>query len=200
MSERFAMADLKGGETNALVKIIGGAEVVRQILCGELVVKIEEKPRPVERLLEEVGTPTELAAVAKFVAREKFVVNTKGELPISYLGDNFKANFLDIVETDVSAVTLKQRKLLKPSVDRPILAALGDEDPTKVEKARIALAYVFNYLKAADRSLWFIFYVAGAKGVVWAVNAYWDDGGWNLDAFPVSSPRGWCADCRVVSR
>lgn len=200
MSDRFAMADLTGGETNALVKIVGGSDVVRQILRGEMVVKVEAKPCPVVRLLEEVGTPIELTAVARFVARDKFVADVNGELPISYLGDNFRANFLDVVETDVPAVTLKQRKLLKSSVDAPILAALGGEDPRKVEKARVALAHVFSYLKSADRSLWFIFYVADAKGTVWAVGASWDGGGWLVGAFPVSYPVEWDAGIRVVSR
>lgn len=199
MSDKFAMADLTGGEMNAVVKTLGGSDVVKQILRGELVVKVEAKPRPIVRLLEEVGMPTELAAIASFVARDKFVVNTKGELSISYLGANFRANFLDVVEADVPAAVLRQRKLLKSSVDTPILAALGDEDPTKVEKARVALAHVFSYLKTADRSLWFLFYVADAKGVVWVVRAHWHDGGWHVLALPVSDPYEWNANRHVVS-
>jgi hypothetical protein len=199
MSDKFAMADLTGGELNAVVKTLGGSDVVKQILRGELIVKVEAKPRPVVRLLEEVGSPVEVSSVARFIARDKFVVNTKGELPISYLGDNIRANFLDVVETDVPAMTLKQRKLLKPSADAPILAALGDEDTTKIEKARTALAHVFSYLKTADRSLWFIFYVADAKGIVWAVGARWSVYGWDVYAGPVSNPRGWGAGYNVVS-
>lgn len=199
MSDKFAMADLTGGEMNAVVKTLGGSDVVRQILRGELVVKVEAKPRPIVRLLEEVGVPVELSAVAHFVARDKFKVDVRGELPISYLGANFRANFLNVVETDVPAVRLKQRKLLKKSVDIPILRALGDEDPAKAEKARIALAHVFNYLKKADRSLWFIFYVADAKGTVWAVHAYWGVDGWNVSADPVSGPHEWGVGRRVVS-
>lgn len=36
--------------------------------------------------------------------------------------------------------------------------------------------------------------------IVWAVNANWNDDGWNLNANPVSNPNEWNADNRVVSR
>lgn len=151
-------------------------------------------------LLEQVGEPVKLSAVERFVARDKFVVNRNGELPISYLGDNIKGNFLDVVEDNVAPMTVKQRKLRKSSVDGPILAALGDKDLNKVEKARVALAHTFEFLKTADKSKWFIFYVADAKGVVWAVSADWDGGGWGVGANPVTSPHGWLGGYRVVSR
>ncbi len=79
-------------------------------------------------------------------------------------------------------MTVRQRKLLRRSVDTPILAALGDKDVAKIVRARMALAHVFSFLKTADRSKWFIFYVADAKGNVWAVNAVL--GRWRLE------PRG----------
>lgn len=151
-------------------------------------------------LLEEIGEPVELPVIPCFVAHEKFVVNRDGELPISGLGRNFQTNFLDVVEEPVPAATLKQRRLLKRSVDGPILAALGDADLAKIEKARVALAHVFSYLKTAARNRWYIFYVADAKGRVWAVDASWDGRGWGLEAYSVRDPNGWLAGGRVVSR
>ena len=67
------------------------------------------------------------------------------------------------------------------------------------EKAKIALANVFNFLKTADRTKWFIFYVADAKGVVWAVHARWPGHGWGIDANPVTRPGVWRAGRLVVS-
>lgn len=200
---RFAMADLTGGETNALVKIVGGADAVRRILRGECVVSVEAKNKDsrtvLADLLEEVGDPVNVPATKRFVARDKFKVDRNGELPISYLGDNFRKHFLDVLEKNVAATTLKQRKLLKSSVDARILAALGDRDLAKIENARTALSQVFNYLKKADRSRWFIFYVADAKGTVWVVRASWDCVGWGVEASSVSYPGEWSGARYVVS-
>ena len=146
-------------------------------------------------LLELDGDPANFAAVERFVAREKLVVDINGELPISYLGDNLKANFLDLVEEGVKPMTLKQRKLLKASVDRPIISALGGE-----KKAEVAMAHAFEFLKTADRNRWYIFYVRDAKGTLWAVCARWDDDGWRVGASPVTYPVEWIDGYRVVSR
>jgi hypothetical protein len=195
----FASQNLTAGQLNAIVKKLGGEQGALRFLADETIVS--ENPKNgasrtvIAKLLEEVGQPVDLPAIERFVAREKFVVDRNGELPISHLGDNFRANFLDVVEENVEAAKLTQRKLLKRSVDKPILSALDGE-----EKARIALAHVFDYLKTADRNLWFIFYVKDAKGVLWAVYAGWDDGGWYVDADAVSNPDEWRDGRRVVSR
>jgi hypothetical protein len=197
------------GQVEALINKIGGESAIARVLSGELVItepgnlvkaKRVATPKVLADLLEEVGEPTKLSAAERFVARDKFVVNQNGELPISYLGDNFKGNFLDVVEEDVKPMTAKQRKLRKSSVDGPILAALGDKDLNKIEKARVALAHAFEFLKTADKSKWYIFYVADAKGVVWAVGARWDGGGWYVEAFPVTRPNVWRGGRHVVSR
>lgn len=183
----------------AIVNKLGGEEAGDRFLANELIVtenpKVGVSRTTIAKLLEEVGQPVDLPAIERFVAREKFVVDRNGELPISYLGDNFRNNFLDVIEENVEATALKQRKLLKRSVDGPILSALEGE-----EKARVALAHVFDYLKTADRKLWFIFYVKDAKGMLWAVRARWDDDGWDVYAIALTSPGGWDGGRRVVSR
>ena len=198
------------GQVEALINKLGGESAIARVLSGEWIVgepaKIKAKAKScvstkvLAGLLELTGEPVKMSAIERFVARDKFVVNRQGELPISYLGDNFKGNFLDVVEENVPACTLKQRKLLKASVDTPILNALGDKDLAKIEKARSALAQVFDYLKTADRTKWYLFYVADAKGIVWAVHAYWGGHGWRVDADSVTGPDEWGADDRVVSR
>ena len=191
MSEKFAMADLTGGEMNALVKTVGGSTVVRQILRGEVVVRVTKG------LLEEFGPMTQTRAIANFVARNKFVVDVQGELPIWSMNASFRAYFLDVIELDVPFAMLKQNKLLKPAFNADILAALGDT--TKIEKARVALAHVFSYLKTADHRFWFLFYVADAEGIIWAVHASWHVGGWEIHAFPNSNSGEWRENIYVIS-
>lgn len=201
MSKGFAMAELTHGETNAFVKLAGGAEAVRAVLRGDRTLKVEVKNggsnTVIANLLEEVRQSVKLPAIERFIAREKFKVDCNGELPISFLSDNFRTNLLGVVEEGVEAATLRQRKLLKSSTNDPILCALGGKD-----KARVALAHVFDYLKTADRTQWYIFYVADVKGVPWAVFAGWfsDDGGWSVEARSVSYPIGWDDGRQVVSR
>jgi len=150
-------------------------------------------------LLELTGESVDVQAVERFVARDKFVVNHNGEVPINYLGDNFAQNFLDVVEENVSAGTLKQHTLLNPSFDIPILSALGDQDPTNIEKARCALAHIFAYLKTADRTKWYLFCAPDAKGIVWMIQAKGEDDSWAILAYPVSGPGRWGAGNIVIS-
>lgn len=192
------------GQAEALLNKIGGMNGMNKVLSGEWIVgepskfakaKAGASTKILEGLLELQGEPMKVPGIVNFVACDKFVVDRNGELPISYLGDNFRNNFLDVVEKVVKTATLKQRKLLKRSVDEPILSALGG-----TRKAQVALGNVFEFLKTADRSKVYIFYVADAKGVVWAVIAYWDDGGWDVGARSVADPDEWDAGRVVVSR
>ena len=137
---------MEWGQMEAVVNKLGGMDGVKRLLSGELVVdklgsvvKIKKaaSTKILAGLLEQIGEPTMLPAVECFIARSKFKVDTKGELPISYLGDNFKNNFLDVVEENVKATTLKRRKLLKSSVDGPILAALGDKNLVAAHRVRL---------------------------------------------------------------
>lgn len=198
---RHLLDDFTFGQLNAVVKKLGGQTGVEKVLSGEWIVgepaKIAKRAAAASKkvltgLLELYGEAVSVPANDHFVARDKFVIDRNGELPISYLGDNFKSNFLGVTELNVKAVTLKQRKLLKRSVDGPILSALGG-----VEKATIKLANVFEFLKTADRSKWFIFYIADTN---WAVYAFWSDHGWDVEALSVTSPCEWFGGGLVVSR
>ena len=146
-------------------------------------------------LLRSIGQPVPVAATARFVVREKFVVDCNGELPITYVGEGFVEQFFDLVEERVEAVALRKYRLLKASIDDPIIAGLGGAG-----SARIALAHLFEYLKSADRDAWYFFYVTDARGKLWAVDTYWRDGGWDLEAYTVTYPRGWRGGGHVVSR
>jgi hypothetical protein len=145
-------------------------------------------------LLEPVGEPVAMCADMRFIARDRFLLDRGGELPISYIGDDFTAHFLDLIEEGVEAAALQQYRLTKGAVDALIFAALGGQD-----RARIALAHLHHFLKTADRAHWFFFYVTDASGMLWAVDAYWRDHGWDLEAYSVTYPRGWRSGGRVVS-
>jgi len=200
-NERLAIANLTGGELNALVKKVGGEDAVRRILRGELIVGEPKNVTALKRttsqkvlagLLELVGEPLKLGAVKSFKV-EKFRIDRNGELPISYIGDDLKTHVLKVLgsEIDAKPITLKQRKLLKMSVDGPILDALGGHD-----KARISLAHAFEFLKTADKTKWYLFYIEGTD---WVLSAVWNVDGWNLEAYSVTSPLEWSGGAVVVS-
>lgn len=159
-----------------------------------------------ELLLALVGTTTVAATMIPFVAREHFAVNTKRNAPvkISYLGDNFKEWFLGKTEEPFAGFALNYAKLLRSSVDGPIIAELGGE-----EKAETTLTEFFSLMKVQrDGQSGFllndgcanIFYVRDVNGILRAVSANWSDDGWTVNANPVTSPDEWYGGRRVFSR
>lgn len=169
------------------------------------------QPKPTPSILELVSTIVVSATTAKLVAKEKFVINTKRNAPvkISYLGDNFKAWFLNgdgKTEDPISEQTLRYHKLRQSSVDGPIIAELGGE-----AKAETTLSEMFSLMEkqkhGEDGVLlnngWAnIFYVKDIAGVLRAVGVRWRGGGWGVSAHSVGRPRpgGWFGGGRVFSR
>lgn len=160
----------------------------------------------VEKLLDWVGTVTVPATASKFIAREKFVVDTSdsAEVKISYLGDNFKRWFLDKTEEPMAEQVLRYAKLKKSSVDGPIIAELGGD-----AKAETTLTEFFAVLKQQGHGIsgallnndWAnIFYILDESGLLRAVRAYWRGGGWGVGADEVSCPRAWRGGNQVFSR
>ena len=190
-------------QAEALMDKIGGVDGVERLIAGTWIVSEPASPtaagantnqRIVAGLLRCIDDPIEVSAPRRFVARDAFVADRDGELPISLIGEDFTTHFLGLVEEDVGAATIRQRILIKGSIDRPIFDALGGPDG-----ARIALAHVFAFLKGADRERWYFFYVADTTGNLWAVDTYWRDGGWDIEAYSVTYPRGWRGGGCVVS-
>lgn len=197
-------SDLSFGETEALVRKIGGRRGVEKLLSGEWIVGEPAEVQTgdngasgeiVADLLERSTASIPVSAADRFIAREKFAVGEEKELAVSYVGDDFIGHFLDLVEENVPAATLHQYRLLESSIDAPIFAALGGQ-----ESAMISLSHVFEFLKSADRSRWYFFYVSDVAGDLWALDAYWRDNGWDIETYSVTYPRGWRGGGRVVSR
>ena len=215
-----ALREFTTGPLNQLIVNLGSQEgdqweeelkkFLRKEPCwsnGQVAQVTQPKTKP--SILELVSTIVVSATTAKLVAKEKFVINTKRNAPvkISYLGDNFKAWFLNgdgKTEDPISEQTLRYHKLRQSSVDGPIIAELGGE-----AKAETTLSEMFSLMEkqkhGEDGVLlnngWAnIFYIKGSAGVLRAVAVYWDDGRWRVCARSVGHSNGWLGGDLVFSR
>lgn len=182
------------------------AEVIR----AKCIEAFGQFPEPEsDPLLDWLGIVNIPATTEKFVAREKFVVDTskKAKVKISYLGDNLTEWFLSgdgKIESPISERSLRYGKLMENSVDAPIIAELGGE-----QKAEMTLAEMFALMEKqpnGERGTlltngWAnIFYIRDVKGVLRAVNGCWYGDGWLVLAYSVLFPRRWCGGRLVFSR
>ncbi|MFA5736995.1 MAG: hypothetical protein WC893_02470 [Candidatus Paceibacterota bacterium] len=167
------------------------------------------KPAKPELLLEPVGAVVIPATTGKFVAKDKFVVNTKrnASVKISAVWDSFTSWFLSgdgKTEDPTSEQTLCYHKLRKSSVDGPIITELGGE-----EKSETTLTEMFSLMekqKNGENGVLLnngyanIFYIRDQAGVLRAVRVGWSDGGWYLSAYSALRPNGWRGGRQVFSR
>lgn len=162
-------------------------------------------PKP-DLLLEFLGTVAIPATAEKFVAREKFVVNTNHKAPvkISFIGSNFSEWFLGKTEEPIGKITLRYHKLRRYSVDGPIIAKLGGE-----AKAETTLTEMFSLTECQkngedgvllNNGYANIFYIRDINVCLRAVGVSWDGGGWDVGAGSVGYPFGWDDGGRVLSR
>ncbi|MEK7113990.1 MAG: hypothetical protein AAB850_00365 [Patescibacteria group bacterium] len=142
-------------------------------------------------------------AVEKFVAKEKFIEGkTTDGVSVSWLGENFKKNFLGKIERNVKAAELKVQKLLETATDLP----QEDEPgiiPELVGKHRTFLAHFFQLLAHKQQTKdysWLVGYICDENGVLWTVGAYWFVDGWVVGADSVVRPSRWSAGDQVLSR
>jgi len=160
-------------------------------------------------ILEPTGTVKIPATTGKLVAKEKFVINTKRNAPvkISYLGDNFKAWFLNgdgKTEDPINEQTLRYHKLRQSSVDGPIITELGGE-----AKAETTLSEMFSLMEKQkhgedgvllNNGYANIFYIKDGAGMLRTVHVGWSGGGWDVSAYSIGDPYGWYDGYQVFSR
>jgi len=160
-------------------------------------------------LLEFVGTVVIPETTIKFVAKDKFVINTKRNAPvkISYLGDNFTERFLSgdgKTEDPITGQTLRYHELWQPSMDGPIIAELGG-----AEKSETTLFEMFSLMekqgKGEDGVLLNngyanLFCIKDGTGVLSAVYVHSCGDGWSVGADSVGSLHMWDDGDRVFSR
>lgn len=163
-----------------------------------------DKTAEPKKLLQ-LMTTTPVAVIDSFRAADHFKIDTKkATVRIAWLGDNFKANFIGLSEGACEAVDIKTHKLLKSSLDTPIITELGD-------RAEITLGQLFALLQKQGNggagALLVnghvnIAYIRDVDGNLWAVDACWsaDDGGWCVGAYSVGDQSGWSAGRQVLSR
>lgn len=158
------------------------------------------------KLLTPLGLSVSPATTEKFVAKENFVVDISetAKVRISSIGSNFSSWFLDKIEESKPETTLRGSKLLKLSIDKPIIVELGGEDVVET-----TLQDIWNKVAAQAKGEkgdlltngWAnIFYVRDITGTLRAVRVNWFDVGWSFEAHSVKSPVEWIAGCQVFSR
>ena len=188
--------DWTRGEDEALINKLGGLEVARGILRGELLVEVKPKlPPPLLRKVASVA----VNGAKKFVARDVLK-----EANVGWTGDNFKKLFLGNVEEDVADITFAINRLEQSSSDAPIMAQLGD-------RTEIKLTHFFELLKkqskGEDGALLTngnanIAYIRGSDGNLWAVHGGWGSacGYWGVEVYSVEGPSRWSDGFQILSR
>ncbi|MDR3582389.1 MAG: hypothetical protein P4L67_03915 [Candidatus Pacebacteria bacterium] len=164
------------------------------------------KPEPKPLLIPRGETAVPLLAGLSFVVRTRFIRNIGNDafVKISGLGNNFTDWFLGKTEETPSSSVLRYADLGRPSLDAPIIEALGGEG-----KAEITLTEVFTLmavqpngekgaLLTSGRAN--VFYVRDIDGALRAVYVDWLGDGWRVFAFAVADPDTWSAGFRVFSR
>lgn len=148
-----------------------------------------------EKLLRFIR-PVSLPAIPKFVAAEKFREGeTVDGIKVTWLGDNFKTNFLKKVEDPVPALEMREYKLVGAFRDPAIVTELGGE-----EQVETTLGQFWEFLKTADQTLVHVRHIRDVNSVLWAFDGYWRDGGLNAEALPLDCPDGWRVGGRFLSR
>lgn len=215
-----ALREFTTGPLNQLIVNLGGQEgdqweeelkkFLRKEPCwsnGQVAQVTQPKTKP--SILELVSTVVVSATTSKFVAKDKFVVNTRRNAPvkISAVWDNFTSWFLSgdgKTEDHISEQMLRYHKLRKSSVDGPIITELGGE-----EKSETTLTEMFSLMekqKSGEDGVLLkngyanIFYIRDQNGVLRAVYVHWHDDGWCVNADSVEYPGRWSDGYRVFSR
>jgi len=177
-------SNVTSGQTEACINRMGGYDNFIRFIGGQGNVVFET-------ILTLIRTVKVAAQPAITTSKEYFK-----EAGVVLTGSNFENQFygLEVAATDEAELAV--RKLEQDSLDAPILTELGDKAETSVSQFRAFLA------ENRESTEWFIFYLRGKDGQLWAVDAGWsaDSGGWRVRASSVSDPGRWSAGRQVVSR
>jgi hypothetical protein len=167
------------------------------------------QPKTKSSIFEHVPTVVISATTGKFVAKDKFVVNTSHNAPvkISAVGVNFTDSFLlgdGKIEDPISEQKLRYQKLCKESVDGLIITELGGE-----AKAETTLSEMFSLMENQSNGEYGvlltnrkvnIFYIRNQRGFLSAVYVLWYKGGWSVEERGVGFLYSWHNGNQVFSR
>lgn len=195
MSHEFASAELTVGELNALVKKVGGAEVVRSIFRGTVELTFKQRKKLLVKVAE-----VQVVALSRFCAKDYLK-----SCNVGWTGDNFRKLFLGDVEENVADTTVAIHRLEQASLDPPIMAQLAD-------RAELKLTHFFELLKKQSKGESGVLltngyanvaYIKGNDGNLWAVSACWRSYCgyyWNVEANSVGDPYRWDDGYQILSR
>ena len=155
-------------------------------------------------LLAVIGTVTIPATTEPFVAREKVMVNVGADAPVKifFLGDNFQEWFGSKTEEPMEETEVRYAKLMKPSLDAPILEELGDKAEASLSQMYALMARQANGQEGVLLTNGWanIFYVRDINGELSAVYVVWHGRGWFVGAHSVTRPGRWRDGRQVFSR
>jgi len=195
-------AAARNGVTNADIKTLCGGDMFAKILPvlrghAEIVFK------SILSFLREVTIP---ASTERFIAREKFVVDTSNtaKVKIAWTGDNFLEHFLGKIEEAQCEVILAIHKLEKTSSDGLIRIELGRKREVTTLRSFFQLLFLQRNGQEGDlltNGYANIFYIEDEDGNLRTVYTHWRTGfgGWNINADSVTNPDEWDAGFQVVS-
>ncbi len=148
------------------------------------------------------------ATTSKFVANQKFVVNTESNAPvrIGLLGENFRFWFGDKTEDPRNETSIQAKKLNTESMDYKIIQALGGQK--KAETTLSELFYLIEQQGGGKKGILLtngygsnnIFYIRGVFGRIHTVYVRWYSDGWHVRAVADLYPHTWDDGGQVFSR
>jgi hypothetical protein len=137
-----------------------------------------------------------IPAAKEFVVHDHFVVDTSlsAKLRVCNINLHFQTVFALKIERDVGEGSVIISKIIKQVCEEDILAEIG------ADKAELALAHVYHFLKGAEHQHFWVFYVRDSSDVLCSVSALWCEDGWSIESRPVFQVKMWDIGHRVVSR
>jgi len=117
----------------------------------------------------------------------------KGNLNISYIGQNFK-DWFEETEVSPEKISPEFKTLERNMNDKEILSELKPEEITLNE-----LAYILEK-NLLEKEGFCICYIRDSALVLRAVRVFWDGDGWHVNAVSVEDPYEWFAGHQVFSR
>jgi hypothetical protein len=199
---KFASRNLTAGQLNAVVKMIGGEQAVRDCLSGksELLITQKEATKRLERIGEVV-----LPAITDPCKPAKFFKTCNGLCA----WDSFREWILPATKqvNSVPEATITRHKLVKDADNAEIRAEMPDNHVFEDASSFCAhLAGMIDRQKGgkdgnlSSNGCANIFYVRGAKSEVFAVYVHWIFAyrRWGVGAYALGDDR-WRAGGRAVS-
>lgn len=183
----FDFALERNGWTSEDVKKASGGE-----LLASLLFVVRERAEVVAKSIFTLLRTVKIAAQPDVTTSKEYFK----EAGVVVAGSNFEDQFYGLEVPATEETELAVHRLEQASVDAPILAELGNEAEISVSQFRVFLA------ANRESQEWFIFYLRGRDGNIWAVHACWNSFSreWHVRAYSVGYPNVWSQGFLVLSR